>query len=779
MDRVGGLDEGTTLGGLELSGAAPAGTSPGLRELALQQVGSRLAGDPRVLAGSLGQRIERRVRRGVAAFLFALPAALAVSAVAPSRTFSAWDGLLHPLAVLAEPALPPVSVEPGTIEVARGTAVEVLAHAPLRDSVTLRWDVTGRVSRARTVALADGVGRSSLPAVNAETRYRIEAPDGARSDVHLLTPVDPLFVNDFTIEVTHPPHTGLPPGEYRDGIPPLALPAGTHLRVRGRGSRAVGAGTLLDEKGRAVLELGVRDVRFEGSWIPSRSGTYTWRFSDAAGGAAAVSPGPLALEVVPDLPPEVAIVHPGVDTLMPVDLRQPLVIRAADDYGIGRVEIVARRVTAFGEAGRPVVHRVELGGSAGAIVRPVLDASAWTLTPGDTIRYRARAVDNNPSPQASESTEYVLWIGRATELGRAAAEELGRAAAGLQDLAGEARRAAQEARDRRTRGEGGRRGGAVGDRARFEDREEITRASERQEGMFAALDSLRGELAALRDALRDAGLADPRLRERLGDLEKLLDGAAPPDVRERLEALREQLHALDREELREALRRMAEEQGRLRQRLEDALERFRRAALEQDFRATGEEARALAEAQEILAGAMGEGGDEPLRAAQQAGLEADAQDLQQRLEALRRRLGQAGEERAGTALQQAGHRLSQARRQMRQAARMAGLGRQRNAADRAEQAAGDLSQLAQQLDGARMRMRMRRVEAIGAALAQTAADALALARRQAEIRGEMQGGGTWELAALRADAAAVAQGIRNLAENYAEGTVWPPREPAT
>jgi len=52
-----------------------------------------------------------------------------------------------------------------------------------------------------------------------------------------------------------------------------------------------------------VLELGVRDARFEGSWIPHRSGTYTWRFSDAEGGEAAVSPGPLSLAIVPDLPP--------------------------------------------------------------------------------------------------------------------------------------------------------------------------------------------------------------------------------------------------------------------------------------------------------------------------------------------------------------------------------------------------------------------------------------------------------------------------------------------
>ena len=771
MDRVGGLDEGATLGGLELSRSAPAGTSPGLRDLALEQVGSRLAGDSKALAGALGRSVDRRVRRAAAAFLAALPAALLVLAVAPSRTFSAWNGLLHPLAVLVEPPLPPVSVEPGTIEVARGAVVEVTAHAPLRDSVTLRWDVTGQVSRTRTVTLAGGVGRAALPPVHAETRYLVEAPDGARSDVHLLTPVDPLFVNEFTIEVTHPPHTRLPPVEYQDEVPPLAIPAGTHLRVRGRGSRAVGAGTLLDEEGRPVLELSVQDARFEGSWFPSRPGTYTWRFSDTAGGEAAVSPGPLAIDIVPDLAPDIAIVHPGVDTIMPIDLRQPLVIHAADDYGVDRVEIVVRRISAFGEAGEPVVHRLELGGTAGAVVRPVLDASAWTLSPGDTIRYLARAVDNSPSARVRESREYALRIGGATELGRAAEEGLSRAAESVRELAEEARRAEEAARDLRARGEaGGQREGNRGDQARFEYREEVAQALERQERMMAEVDSLQRELAQLRDALRDAGLADPEVRERLGELERLLDRAVPEDGAEQLEALRDQLAEMDPEELREALEQMLEDRQRLRQRLEDSLEQFRNAALRQDFRATGEEARELAEEQEILARAMAEGGDEPLRAAQQAGLEAEAGELQQQLEALRQRLDEVGERQAGAGVREAGQQLSLARRRMEQAARLARQDQRQNAARQAQQAAGDLSQMAQQLDQAQMEMRMQRMEAIGAALGRTAADALALARRQSELRGKMQGASPPELAALRGDEAAIAQGLRNLAENYAEGT---------
>ncbi len=771
MDRIAGLEEGAVLGGLELSRKAPPGTSPGLRALALRRVGRKLSGDSRTLSGGLGEQVKTRVRRGTIAFAVALPAALFVMGAAPARTFSAWDGLLHPLAVLAAPVLPPVDVEPGTVDVARGAVVAVTAHAPLRDSVTLRWDVTGQVTRSRVIALAEGTGTASLPPVNAEVRYWIEAPDGARTVVHVLSPVDPLFVSSFSLEVTYPPHTALAPGEYRNEMPPLSVPAGTHLRMRGEGSRPIGSGTLMDDEQRPVMALDVSGTRFEAGWFPQRSGTYAWHFTDAAGGEAASAPEPLVLEVIPDRPPEVAIVFPGNDTIMPVNLRQPLVVHTRDDHGIERLEIVVQRVSSFGEADDPVVHAVELGGSAGAVVRPVLDVSGWTLSPGDTIRYRARVIDNHPSRQAGESAEYRLWMGGIAELERAAQEELERTAEGVEELAEEARLAEEEARElqqrneRETEASRGRREG----QSDFAEREEIAQALERQDEMMQAVDSLQRELAELREALKDAGLADPELDEGLEDLEELLEGVTPED-REEFDELRDQLAEMDPDELQAALEEMALNQERLRERLEESLRQFREEAIQQDFRATTREARELAEEQQILADAMMEGGDEALRAGQQEVLEAEAEELQRQLEELQQRLQEAGEQGAGAGVQEARHQLSQAREQMRQAAQLASQGQQQQAGQQAGQAAGDLSEVSQQLSQAQMQMQQELMNAIRAALGQTASDALALARTQSELRGRMQGANTAELAALRADEAAIAQGIRNLAENYAEGT---------
>ena len=778
MDAVAGLNEGQTLGSLELSRSMPPGTSPALRKLALRLTGERLGGDAGTLSGALGDRASASLRRGLTAVAVAAPLVLLVALPAPGRALSAWTGLLNPFAVLAAPVLPPVSVEPGTAEVARGAVVEVVVRAPLRDSAMLRWEATGQVAGAQGVRLTAGEGRASLPPATAETRYWAETADGARSPLYVLSPVDPLFVASFVLEATYPPHTGIAAAEYRDEAPPLAVPAGTVLSVRGRGSRAIGSGALVDAEGQRVLEFRVEGDCFEGRWAPERSGAYAWQFEDVAGGAAATAPPSLLIEVAADRAPRVEIAYPGPDTLAPLDLRQPLVVRVEDDHGVRRVEIVARRITAFGEAGDPVARGVELGSVAGAVVRPVLDMTAWGLSPGDAIRYFARAVDNHPSSQVARTAEHVLRMPGTAELERAAHAELEGAAERVEALSEEAGR--------------GEDAGRVGEEAAgspraedpgFRGREEAARAMERQNRVVESVDSLRRELARLREALRDAGLADPELRDRIEGLEALLEEAAAGEDADDLAAQADALAEMDPRALREAMEGMAEEQERLRRRLEESVAQFRQAALDQDFQATGREAEDLAEEQALLAEAMraeaaraeaepgGEGeGDPSLRAEQQAELEAEASRLQERLEMLQQRLAEAGEQDAGAGVQEARHQLSQARQQMARAAAQAAQGQSGAGAEQAQQAAGDMSQVAQRLDDARMQMQQQMMQALRDAVGRTAVGALALARRQSELLDEIADAPASELAALRGDEAAIAQGIQNLVESYAAET---------
>ena len=802
MEEASGLDAGSVEGALQLSRSLPPGVSASLAAYGEGRVARRLDGPDARLAGGLGVAAGRWVRRGTAGLALLAPVAVLMAVASPERATGAWRGLGSPLGLLTRPVLPPLEVTPGDVEVLRGRPLDVTVRAPGRSEVTFSWRAAGDVPGERTVATAGGGARFRFDEVSAEIVYRVSAPDGARSREFRITPVDPLLVSDLTLELTFPPHTGRPDEDYRGDAPPLSVPAGTRIVVDGRASRRLGAARLEREADGARVELSADGRAFTGAWTPRETGLYLWRFEDEDGAAAEIVPGPLDLTVIPDSAPAVRFAFPGRDTVLPLDLRQPLVIESRDDHGLGTLELVAFRVTSLGERKAPVTQRLALGGSRAALARPLLDLSDWGLLPGDTVRYYARVVDNAPNPGEAQTREFLLRMPAASEMRRDAQERMEAMAERLQELAERAEAAGEQARDMERRaaaerprpGEQARPGGQPppGEGPDFQERQELQRALEEQESMLAQVDSARRELEALAEAMREAGAADPDLQRDLRELQELMEETAPGEMRARLEEMAQRLGEPEGQRAEEALRQLTEEQEAFRERLEQSLERLRRAAVEQDFRATRAEAEELAREEAALADALEEGDQPELRAEQQERLQTEAEALQDRVERLEERLGELGEEDAREGVSRADERTREAREAMEEAARRAQeqagqepregqprqpgqpqagqpqagqQGQPKPGAEEARQASEGLQAAAQELRDAQQQMAEQKARRAQEALRQTAEDALALARRQGEIQEAMQSPDPDRMAELRGDEAALQQGLRAMAEN--------------
>jgi hypothetical protein len=765
MERAVALRRGELRGPLELARALPDGVSMALAAQASQRAVERLGdrADPE-LAGDLGRVVTRWVRRGSGALVVATLAVVVLTVAQPARSTAAWSGLASPLRVLNGPVLPAMGVSPGNAEVMRGSDVRVEVVAPGRRTVEVRWQQVGDVARTEPLEVVDGRAELVLTGVSAPTDYRATGDDGSTSEEFRITPVDPLFVSALEIDVEFPPHTGLAPEEYRGAAPTLRVPAGTRFGFEGEANRPLESVRLTDGEDDGGFTLEVAGRSFAGRWVPRASGRYTWTFLDAQGGRPEVVPEPLEVELVPDAAPFVDILEPGVDTVLSFDLRQPIGIEAADDYGLARMEIVAYRVTALGERREPA--------------RPVLSFQSWGLMPGDEVRYLVRASDNSPAEQWTETREYVLSMPSADELRRGVDEALDAAADRLSELAQAAgegaeenRQAARERqlgrRDRSQSQETGRSGEAS---AGFEEREELQRALDEQQEMASTLDSLGRELDQMERRMAEAGQADPEMRAQLRELQSLLEQVGGEDLQARTERLSEALERDDAAAAERSLEELAEEQERFRERLEESLERFRRAAAEQDFRATRTEAEELARQERALAETMREEPGGEMRAEQQQALAERAEDLESQLERLEERLSELGEENAAGGVREAGESARQAAGEMREAERRAGEGSLQDAAERAEQASDRLDEAARELQQAQQSMAQQRMQQAQQALEQAADDALALARRQSELREEMRNASGEQIVEMREREASLVQGVANLAENLRVAT---------
>jgi hypothetical protein len=768
MERAAGLPPGVLRGTLELSRAIPAGVSTTLASRAVQGTVRDLDGrEEAALAGSIGERVALWTRRGLG-FATALAVTFIVLTIAaPGRTADALAGVASPLSTMVDPVLPPIVVIPGDVEVLRGTDVDLDVSAAGRLEVELAWQAAGDIARTERLTVDGGRASYVFRTVSAPIDYRVVGDDGSESPEYRIEPIDPLFISDLVLSVVYPPHTGLPADEYRGDPPPLRLPAGSSLTFEGLTSRPLTSVQLVDSLGDGALAFEVEENSFRGRWMPETNGVFDWDFRDRTGAPAEIQPEPIEVVVVPDLSPAIVISMPGRDTILPLNLRQPLVIESADDYGLRRVELVAYRVTSFGDRQEPVAQGFDVGGQRAVLARPLLDLRSWGLLPGDTVRYFARATDNSPAGQTSVSDEYVLRMPEAAELRREAEDAFEGVAEKLEELAAEAARQAEENREQALEAAAEREQELAGgeEQTDFEKSEELQNALESQEELSADVDSLTAEMEALEQMMEEAGQADPELRRQLEELQDLLRQMTGDELQQRMDELAEALEQDQMDQANQSLEEMAAGQENFRERLEEALEKFKRAALEQDFRATTSEAEELARQEQALADAMKENDDPELRAQQQEDLAEQAESLEESMEALAERLAEMGEQDASEGVEEAQQSASEARQRMQQAQQEASQGESQEAGEQAQEAADKMEQAAQQMQEAMLEMAEQQMEEQQAALRRTADDALALARRQGDLREQMRGASQDQLVEMRADEASLLQGVQNIAEN--------------
>ncbi|MCG6956507.1 MAG: hypothetical protein LJF04_11020 [Gemmatimonadetes bacterium] len=767
MEHAVGLRPGLLRGSLELGRQLPPGISQALAERAAERTAGELDRTPGELSGALGRSVSAWTRRGWGAAA-AMAVALTFLAVStPSRTAGAWAGLSSPLRIASKVRLGGVTVTPGDAEVPRGNDVEVRVDAPGRTSVELAWQPAGDVGHRETLRTSGGVASRSFAEVSVPIEYRVRTPDGVTTRSYRLTPVDPLLVSELKVEVIYAPHTGLPPDEFHRSVPPLRLPEGTRLVISGRTSRPLSSAGLSNGSGTTVLPMRVEGPVFQASWWPTSAGRYEWSFADVNGAPAAVRPDPLEIDLLPDSAPRVRIALPGIDTVMPLGMRQPLIVEAEDDYGLSRLEVVAYRVTASGQRKEPSTMGLDMVGTRAAMARPLLNMTQWGLLPGDHVRYYARAVDNAPRPHATQSREYVLRVPDASEIRRKAQEELDSMAAAVQRMADQADQQAEANRNRELQT------AADEGQSDFAQREELKKALQDQKDLSARVDSMGDEIEALKKSMEDAGQADPQLSRDLEELQQLMSQVSDQQLRDQLDELARSLSRSDMEDANRALKDLAAQQQEFRDRLEESLDRFRRAAAQQEFRAATADAEELARQERALADALKEAkdpDDAARRAVQQRDLGDRAGQLGERMNQLQERLDQLGEQSASKSVQDAGKEVAEAQAQMGEAGRHARQQRGEQASTRADEAARKLEDAAKRLGEAQEKMMEQTGDAAREALSQAADEALALARRQAELQDQMGSGGRDRMSDLRADEESLLQGTRNLAQNLMEGT---------
>ncbi len=655
----------------------------------------------------------------------------------------------------------PVTIRLSATTIDRGGSVEATVTAAGHRHAILWVRGPGEPWRGQGLGL-DSLGRATTVLGPLENDLFLRLTSGGRSSDTLQVRVRmPVFLGSLTVTARYPRYLALEDEPLPTDGDTIVVPEGTRLETVGEATTE-----LLDAAwvaGSARIELPVSGGRFHGGLTPAATALWSLALSARSGEVLAGDPVRLPVVLVPDSVPTVEVPVPGSDAIIPLTLRVPLVIDAADDHGLTRVVVESRRISRLGFADPPVQEAVPLpDDSRSRVLLPYdLDLNLRNLLPGDTVRFTVLAADNAPRAHQSRSTEYVLRLPSLAEVRQAARATSAEVGQRLDSITEASRRLERQTEDlSRERVRAGQKPGGPDQSLSFENAKRAESVAEAQAELLRQAEQVRQTLEQLQQSADAAGLHDPAWQQRLQEIQQELARALTPELRQRLQELQQALQELDPERSREALERLAEAQARLREALERSRELFKRAAVEGDLANLTAEARDLAADQKRWLEQLAR--EDSLRAAaEEAALGERADSLGASLDRLSAELESPPDQRPRK-LQQSAERARSAARRMQRASQAARQGKQSEAAREGQQAEEQLEPLGDELKSEREELQQSWRQEVMRGLDQAMGDVSRLAERQLRLAETLRRGDTSPGA--RSEEGAVEEGVERLLE---------------
>lgn len=613
--------------------------------------------------------------------------------------------------------------------VSRGGSVGLTLYAAGQRSATLSYRNPGQPWASVRVAL-DSTGRADTTLAGLEADLHLLLSSGTRTSDTLLIRVRlPAFLGSLTLTARYPRYLRLDDETFVWNGEPVALPEGTVVETEGISSVALASAMWIGPGGPDTL--GVTGTRLQGRWTPSASGEYQLILAAAEGQLFGDDVVRLQLTVVADSAPQVDLLVPGVDTLLPADFRVPLVADVRDDHGLARVELRLRRDGRSRIESQPMALPAD--GVPRALVTAALDLASWDLVAGDTVWYQVAAVDQSPAGRTGLSREFRLVVPTRADQREAQTGATRQAQARLDSLVDAAGRlqqetealAAQRNRNAPAKGEA-----AMG----FEEVRRAEEVAGRQDELIAEAEALQQTLDALREAVEQGGLEDSTLAARLRELSEQLARALSPELRQRLAELQQALKNLDPQAARDALQRLSEAQKELRDALARSQELFKRAALEGDLAQLEQTSKELAAEQRDWNEQVGQG-DSTGAASQEDALAQRADSLAGGLD---QAAGQMDAERSREAMGQSAEKAREAAAKMRQAAQSARKGERQQAREAGQSAESMMQEVGEQTEAQREEQQDAWREEVMRALDRALAETARLSREQLAVEGDFR-----------------------------------------
>lgn len=694
---------------------------------------------------------------------------LAVSLLAPGAPQLALRGLAFAWPTPADALYGHMQLLTGDVTVLSGGDVEVAMRemGPQSPEVVLRFNDTGDLWKSRVVtptgapAPRDYVFR--FERVRDDFTYRFENGRD-RTEERRVHVVQRPIVGQLRLRLVPPEYTGRKPVQLEEGRGDAVALLGTRVEIEAQASEPLASAVLVPdgEASAAVTLPGPLPMQtggkvFGASFVLRSDLRYHFDLVDSLGHTNA-DPITYQLSAVLDRPPYVEVRVPGGDADIPKSLQVPLVVYAADDFGISRLTLVYRREKPSEELDLPWQRReLDLRGpgvtdgegralGAGPVPE-ILESLTWDvapvgLFPGDHVAYYVEVQDNDAfsGKKTAKSPIYRLRLQTLGELYAEIQQQDENRMTQLEDALEKGKQLQDKfeklARELKKNPE-----------VDWKKEKEIESALEKQKKLAEQVQDIADKLQQEVEKMQSQQLVSQEIAQKLDEIRKLMQEVDNQALRDYMDRLQEAMKQISPEEIQRAMEQMSMSQEEFLQRLErtkSLLEQLRR---EQRLDALVEKVGEMLQQQERLGDdteKLQDGDDKDASkrsdedadsaerlAEEQRQLSEQATEMQKELDQLAQESQESGQDQ----LQDASEQMQQENPagEMQEASRGLQQRQPQQAQPHQQQAEKSLRALYQQLMQAQQSMSMQAQAEAAAALAKAARQALDVSFRQENL----------------------------------------------
>jgi hypothetical protein len=330
-----------------------------------------------------------------ALLLFVLLASGSLTALA--RVTAPWSGKTYTH----------VQVKPGDVEIAAGhdQAIQTVFTGRPPKNAQLRWrdQFAGKWQTVAMIMETNGAYDSMLKNVRGSLKYQVTGSDAVSPEYTVQTYLPPE-IKDFKIQVSFPDYTKLKPVEQHD--PNLSVVRASQLDFRITSSDKV-AKARLRFASAPIMDLASDSDNLWTAKVKATNDLYYWvELADAAGHKGG-NETPYHIKVLPDEPPKVEIVDPGMDIRSDATNMVALKISATDDFGVEDIKLVFQKLN--GPEQTVVCSRKD-SNQKETMADAQIDLTPLHLKEYELVAYHAEAKDNNTldGPGIGKSPVYFI-----------------------------------------------------------------------------------------------------------------------------------------------------------------------------------------------------------------------------------------------------------------------------------------------------------------------------------------------------------------------------------